>query len=267
MSQAVAALESDSRTFEVIVVDDGSRDGSWADDRAAPCGRRAQSRLFASSATSASTRRCTRDSSARAATSSSRWTETCRTSPPDLPKLIARRGERRGRRHPAAARAREDSWGRTLPSKLINGMLRRFTVGRHLRLRLRLQRLLARRAHSRARRHRQAEVHQGARPRGRRQRRRGRPRPPRPRRTLALLAASPDQARPARPRGLLAPADPVGRGASRNALRDALARRRRLGDGRLDPERRLPRASSTSAGSSSESSRCRDSYSRSSGST
>jgi undecaprenyl-phosphate 4-deoxy-4-formamido-L-arabinose transferase len=47
-------------------------------------------------------------------------------SPADLPKLVAAvdagsdvaSGRRRGR---------EDSWGRTLPSRLINGMLRRFT--------------------------------------------------------------------------------------------------------------------------------------------
>ena len=47
-------------------------------------------------------------------------------SPADLPRLVAAveagtdvaSGRRRGR---------EDSWGRTLPSKLINGMLRRFT--------------------------------------------------------------------------------------------------------------------------------------------
>jgi undecaprenyl-phosphate 4-deoxy-4-formamido-L-arabinose transferase len=47
--------------------------------------------------------------------------------PSDLPKLIAAVADgadvASGRR-----RGREDSWGRTLPSRLINGMLRRFTA-------------------------------------------------------------------------------------------------------------------------------------------
>ncbi len=75
--------------------------------------------------------------------------------PEDIPKLVAAVD---GGADVASGRrvARRDSWGRTLPSKLINGMLRRFTGvavsdfgcafnayrlrGRRLRLRLRLQR-------------------------------------------------------------------------------------------------------------------------------
>jgi undecaprenyl-phosphate 4-deoxy-4-formamido-L-arabinose transferase len=47
-------------------------------------------------------------------------------SPADLPKLIA---AVEGGADVASGRrpARDDSWGRTLPSKLVNGMLRRFT--------------------------------------------------------------------------------------------------------------------------------------------
>ena len=63
--------------------------------------------------------------------------------PEDLPKLIA--AVESGADVASGRRAaRRDSWGRTLPSRLINGMLRRFTGVDDLRLRLRLQRLPAR---------------------------------------------------------------------------------------------------------------------------
>ena len=145
----------------------------------------------ASRATSASTRRCTPASRARAATSSSRWTATCRTS-----RRTSRSSSPRSRPAPtsraAGAAARRDSWGRTLPSRLINGMLRRFTGVAHLRLRLRLQRVPAPRRRADARLDRQAEVHEGARPLGRRVRRRGGRRPRRAARPVPLLAAPPD---------------------------------------------------------------------------
>ena len=69
MRAAVAVLDGMSRPYEVIVVDDGSSDGTWpilerlhAPSRTcAPC---------ASSATSGSIRRCTQVSSGLTATSS-----------------------------------------------------------------------------------------------------------------------------------------------------------------------------------------------------
>ena len=122
----------------------------------------------------------------------------------------ARRGGRR-RADVASGRrvARRDSWGRTLPSRLINGMLRRFT-GRDLRLRLRLQRVPARAvtpmlgAIGKQKFTKALILSGGASvvevdvPRGTAG-------------LLALLATSPDEARAPRARGLLAAADPVGR--------------------------------------------------------
>ena len=80
----------------------------------------------ASSATSASTRRCTRASSARAATIVVTMDGDLQNPPEDMPKLIA--AVESGYDVASGRRvARRDSWGRTLPSRLINGMLRRFT--------------------------------------------------------------------------------------------------------------------------------------------
>ena len=81
--------------------------------------------------------------------------------PEDIPKLL----DALDRVDVASGRrvARRDSAGRTVPSRVINGLLRRFTGVDDLRLRLRLQRLPARRDRADARRDRQAEVHEGAR--------------------------------------------------------------------------------------------------------
>jgi undecaprenyl-phosphate 4-deoxy-4-formamido-L-arabinose transferase len=123
--QAVEVLETDSRTFEVIVVDDGSQDGTWAAvERIHAEDPRVRAVRFKRNfgqhpAMHAGLVRARGDIVVT-------MDGDLQNQPSDLPKLIAAvsggadvaSGRRKGR---------EDSWGRTLPSKLINGMLRRFT--------------------------------------------------------------------------------------------------------------------------------------------
>jgi undecaprenyl-phosphate 4-deoxy-4-formamido-L-arabinose transferase len=122
---AAEALEGDTRTFEIIVVDDGSRDATWAAIEQLHAG---DSRIHAvrfkrnfgqHPAMHAGLVRARGDIVVT-------MDGDLQNQPADLPKLIAAvaagadvaSGRRVGR---------EDSWGRTLPSRLINGMLRRFT--------------------------------------------------------------------------------------------------------------------------------------------
>ena len=125
VTQAVAVLETDSRTFEVIVVDDGSRDATWATIERLHAGdARVKAVRFKRNfgqhpAMHAGLVRARGDIVVT-------MDGDLQNQPSDLPKLIeavangadVASGRRKGR---------EDSWGRTLPSKLINGMLRRFT--------------------------------------------------------------------------------------------------------------------------------------------
>jgi undecaprenyl-phosphate 4-deoxy-4-formamido-L-arabinose transferase len=121
--RAVAAL--DGRDFELIFVDDGSTDGSFAvverlheeDDRIH--GVRLKRNFGQHPAMHAGLVRSrgeivvTMDGDLQ-------------NPPEDLPKLIA--AVEAGSDVASGRRAaRRDSWGRTLPSRLINGMLRRFT--------------------------------------------------------------------------------------------------------------------------------------------
>jgi undecaprenyl-phosphate 4-deoxy-4-formamido-L-arabinose transferase len=123
--EAVGVLEADSRTFEVIVVDDGSSDGTWGVIEGLHAGdERVKAVRFK--------RNFGQHPAMHAGLVRSRgeivvtMDGDLQNQPSDLPKLIqavvggadVASGRRRGR---------EDSWGRTLPSKLINGMLRRFT--------------------------------------------------------------------------------------------------------------------------------------------
>jgi undecaprenyl-phosphate 4-deoxy-4-formamido-L-arabinose transferase len=123
--RAVSALESLEQPFEVIVVDDGSRDGTWEIvERLAAADARIRAVRFKKNfgqhpAMHAGLVRArgeivvTMDADLQNA-------------PEDLPRLIA---AVEGGADVASGRrvGREDSWGRTLPSRLVNGMLRRFT--------------------------------------------------------------------------------------------------------------------------------------------
>ena len=138
---------------------------------------------------------------------------------------------------------------------------------RDLRLRLRLQRLPPQRRRAGAAGDREAEVHEGARPLRRRVGRRGRRRARRPRRPLELLAAAPAAAGAARPRRLLAAADPVDRDRARRRLHAARDRARRsTGSGSGSTARTSP-ARCSAASPSSSCSGSRASSSRSSGNT
>ena len=123
--QAVAALESMGRPYEIIFVDDGSSDSTWqtlarlhegdADLRAVRLKRNfgQHPAMHAGLVRARGDVVVTMDGDLQ-------------NSPADLPKLVAAveagADVASGRRP-----VRQDSWGRTLPSRLINGMLRRFT--------------------------------------------------------------------------------------------------------------------------------------------
>jgi undecaprenyl-phosphate 4-deoxy-4-formamido-L-arabinose transferase len=121
--RTIAALEG--RDFELIFVDDGSTDGSFeiverlhaADARVR--GVRLKRNFGQHPAMHAGLAR------ARGAVVVTMDSD-LQNPPEDLPKLVA---AVEGGADVASGRraARRDSWGRTLPSRLINGMLRRFT--------------------------------------------------------------------------------------------------------------------------------------------
>jgi undecaprenyl-phosphate 4-deoxy-4-formamido-L-arabinose transferase len=124
--QSVAALESLGRPYEVIFVDDGSSDGTW----------RVLERLHAGDAELRAVRlkrNFGQHPAMHAGLVRARGDVVVtmdgdlQNAPSDLPKLVAAveagADVASGRRT-----SREDSWGRTLPSRLINGMLRRFTA-------------------------------------------------------------------------------------------------------------------------------------------
>jgi undecaprenyl-phosphate 4-deoxy-4-formamido-L-arabinose transferase len=123
--RAIATLEEGGRPFEVIVVDDGSRDGTWGVvERLAAADPRVRGVRFKRNfgqhpAMHAGLVRARGDIVVT-------MDADLQNVPEDLPRLIA---AVEGGADVASGRrvGREDSWGRTLPSRLINGMLRRFT--------------------------------------------------------------------------------------------------------------------------------------------
>ncbi len=123
--RAVAALEALGRPFELIFVDDGSRDGTFAIlERLHRGDGRVRAVRFK--------RNFGQHPAMHAGLSRARGDVVVtmdgdlQNAPEDIPRLVAAvdagADVASGRRA-----ARHDSWGRTLPSRLINGMLRRFT--------------------------------------------------------------------------------------------------------------------------------------------
>jgi undecaprenyl-phosphate 4-deoxy-4-formamido-L-arabinose transferase len=123
--RATATLEELGKPFEVIIVDDGSHDGTWAIvEGLAAADPRVRAVRFKRNfgqhpAMHAGLVRARGDVVVT-------MDADLQNVPEDLPRLIAAvwggadvaSGRRMGR---------EDSWGRTLPSKMVNGMLRSFT--------------------------------------------------------------------------------------------------------------------------------------------
>jgi undecaprenyl-phosphate 4-deoxy-4-formamido-L-arabinose transferase len=123
--RAIATLEELGKPFELIVVDDGSRDGTWAVvEGLVTADPRVRAVRFK--------RNFGQHPAMHAGLVRARggivvtMDADLQNVPEDLPRLIA---AVEGGADVASGRrvSREDSWGRTLPSKLINGMLRRFT--------------------------------------------------------------------------------------------------------------------------------------------
>ena len=124
-SRTAATLDEAARTFELIFVDDGSIDGTFAElERLHDADERVRAVRFK--------RNFGQHAAMHAGLVRSRgeiWVTMdgdLQNAPEDLPRLIAAVEE--GADVASGTRtARRDSWGRTLPSRVINGMLRRFT--------------------------------------------------------------------------------------------------------------------------------------------
>ncbi len=123
--RTTAALEPTGRSFELIFVDDGSRDGSFAVlERLHAADSRVRVVRFK--------RNFGQHPAMHAGLTRARaeivvtMDADLQNAPEDIPKLVA--AVEAGADVASGRRAaRTDSWGRTLPSRLINGMLRRFT--------------------------------------------------------------------------------------------------------------------------------------------
>jgi undecaprenyl-phosphate 4-deoxy-4-formamido-L-arabinose transferase len=123
--RSVAALEGTGRQWELILVDDGSTDATWsavegahaADERIR--GVRLKRNFGQHPAMHAGLVRAEGDVLVT-------MDGDLQNSPEDIPQLVA--AVENGADVASGRRAaRRDSWGRTLPSRMVNGMLRRFT--------------------------------------------------------------------------------------------------------------------------------------------
>jgi undecaprenyl-phosphate 4-deoxy-4-formamido-L-arabinose transferase len=123
--RTVAALEEDGRSFELIFVDDGSRDGTFVRlERLHAADPRVRVVRFK--------RNFGQHPAMQAGLARARgeilvtMDGDLQNEPEDIPKLV--RAVEAGAEVASGRRqTRHDSWGRTLPSRMINGMLRRFT--------------------------------------------------------------------------------------------------------------------------------------------
>jgi undecaprenyl-phosphate 4-deoxy-4-formamido-L-arabinose transferase len=123
--RTVAALEQDGRSFELLFVDDGSRDGTFARlERLHAADPRVRVVRFK--------RNFGQHPAMQAGLARARgeilvtMDGDLQNEPEDIPKLV--RAVEAGAEVASGRRqTRHDSWGRTLPSRMINGMLRRFT--------------------------------------------------------------------------------------------------------------------------------------------
>jgi len=124
-ARTTATLEALGRSYELILVDDGSSDGTWAQIERLHAGDgrvravRFKRNFGQHPAMHAGLARARADIVLT-------MDGDLQNAPEDIPRLVeaveAGADVASGRRA-----ARHDSWGRTLPSRLINGMLRRFT--------------------------------------------------------------------------------------------------------------------------------------------
>jgi undecaprenyl-phosphate 4-deoxy-4-formamido-L-arabinose transferase len=125
VARASATLEGLGRPWEIVAVDDGSHDGTWAAiERLHAADPRVRGVRF--------TRNFGQHPAMHAGLARARgqvlvtMDGDLQNQPEDIPRLVeaveAGYDVASGRRA-----ARHDSWGRTLPSRLINAMLRRFT--------------------------------------------------------------------------------------------------------------------------------------------
>src|SRR5918996_1932811 len=123
--RAVGALEAAGRSFELIFVDDGSSDGSF-DLLVRLHGRDPRVRVVRFKRTFGQHPAMHAGFARARAPIVVTMDADLQNAPEDIPRLVeaveAGADVASGRRA-----ARHDSWGRTLPSRLINGMLRRFT--------------------------------------------------------------------------------------------------------------------------------------------
>ena len=124
-ARATASLEELARPYELIFVDDGSADGTWGEiERLRATDDRIRGVRFK--------RNFGQHPAMHAGLARARgeivvtMDGDLQNAPEDIPKLVA--AVEAGADVASGRRAaRHDSWGRTLPSRLINGMLRRFT--------------------------------------------------------------------------------------------------------------------------------------------